>query len=278
MSYSPLRYPGGKTKLAPHIKSIIKRNGLIGCNYYEPYAGGAGVALTLLLDDYVSSITINDVDFAVYSFWKSITEHNSEFQRRVLEMPVNMETWFLQKSIMSNPEKHTLLDVGLATFFLNRTNRSGILKGGVIGGKNQNGNYKIDARFNKSNLLPKIQAIGDVQDRINVTNIDASELLVFIDNNETEPSFVYLDPPYYVKGQGLYRNFYNHDDHCEIRDILSKVDYDWVVSYDNNEEIKTIYSDYHMIDHSLNYSAQRKLKGEEVIIYSKGIELPYLNE
>lgn len=275
MSYSPLRYPGGKTKLAPHIKSIIKRNGLMGCNYVEPYAGGAGVALSLLLDDYVSSITINDADFAVYSFWKAITEHNHEFQVRMLEMPVNMDSWFLQKSIMSNPEKYSLLDVGLATFFLNRTNRSGILKGGVIGGKNQDGNYKIDARFNKAKLLPKIQAIGDASERIKVTNIDASQLLTLINlSDEVGSSFVYLDPPYYVKGQGLYRNFYNHDDHCEIRNILSKVDFDWVVSYDNNEEIKKIYSGYHMIDHALNYSAQWKLKGEEVIIYSKGIIIP----
>ncbi|UYP72863.1 DNA adenine methylase [Pantoea dispersa] len=274
MSYSPLRYPGGKTKLAPHIKSIIKSNGLIGCNYYEPYAGGAGVALALLIDNYVSSITINDADFAVYSFWKSIIESNSEFQKRMLEMPVNMETWHLQKEIMSNPESHSVLDVGLATFFLNRTNRSGILKGGVIGGKHQNGNYKIDARFNKEKLLQKIKCIGDVKDKINVTNIDASELLISINDKQGDNSFVYLDPPYYIKGQGLYRNFYNHNDHCEIRDILSKVEYSWVVSYDNNEEIKSLYSDYHMIDHSLNYSAQWKLKGEEVIIYSKGILSP----
>jgi len=271
MNYSPLRYPGGKAKLAPHIKNVITNNGLVGCHYFEPYAGGAGVALALLLDGFVSKITINDADIAVYSFWKSITTETSVFISKVESLHINMETWFHQKSIMDNPEGNSLLDIGVATFFLNRTNRSGILKGGVIGGKNQNGNYKIDARFNKTDLIKRLNLIGEYSERIDVRNLDAAVLLHGIEEDNITDAFVYLDPPYYVKGQGLYRNFYNHNDHCIIRDVLSKVPYPWVVSYDNNEEIKKIYSSFRMNDHSLNYSAQCKLKGEEVIIYSPGL-------
>ncbi|TCB48416.1 DNA adenine methylase [Acinetobacter terrestris] len=263
---TPLRYPGGKAKFAPFVKDLMKANNLTG-DYLEPYAGGAGVALDLLFNGYCQNIHINDFDIAVFNFWKSITENTDNFLKMIKDTDVTIDKWHEQKLILNNPDKHSQLEHGFATFFLNRTNRSGILKGGVIGGKNQDGNYKLDARYHKENLSKRIEKIGEYKDRIKVYNLDALELLNQVDFLLPPDSLIYLDPPYYVKGQGLYRNFYMHDDHVQIRQTLDKVQSKWIVSYDNCTEIKEIYSGYRQEDYELNYSAYYKTKGSEVMIY-----------
>ncbi len=167
---------------------------------------------------------------------------------------------------------HSSLEHGFATFFLNRTNRSGILKGGVIGGKAQSGEYSLDARFNKENLMRRIERIGKYQDRIHIYNEDAANLLKRVDEMLPQNSLIYLDPPYYVKGQGLYRNYYIHEDHVQIRNALDKLNTKWIVSYDNCSEIKQIYKGYRQEDYALNYSAYYKMKGSEVMIYCDSLK------
>lgn len=268
--HTPLRYPGGKGKFAPFVKDLMEVNDLSG-DYLEPYAGGAGVALDLLFNGYCKNIHINDYDVAVFNFWKSITENTEVFLKLIQDTEVTIDEWHKQKHILATPDNHSQIQHGFATFFLNRTNRSGILKGGVIGGKNQDGNYKLDARYHKENLSKRIEKIGEFKDRINIYNFDALELLNRADSLLPPDSLIYLDPPYYVKGQGLYRNFYIHDDHVQIRQTLDKVNTKWIVSYDNCQEIKDIYSGYRQIDYSLNYSAYYKVKGSEVMIYCDDI-------
>ncbi|MGO2346144.1 MAG: DNA adenine methylase, partial [Providencia sp.] len=150
MFYTPLRYPGGKGKLSYYIKSLIDENSLNDGVYIEPYAGGAGVALELLLQEYVRHVHINDIDIAIYSFWDSILNNTENFSRLVHDTIINIENWEKQKDILLNSGNHSTLEIGFATFFLNRTNRSGILKAGVIGGKTQSGKWKLDVRFNKN--------------------------------------------------------------------------------------------------------------------------------
>ncbi|WP_335951265.1 DNA adenine methylase [Acinetobacter beijerinckii] len=268
---TPLRYPGGKGKFAPFVKDLMEANDLSG-DYLEPYAGGAGVALDLLFSGYCKNIHINDLDLAIFNFWKSTIYHTDDFLKLIFDTKVTIDEWHKQKSVLATPEDHDQLTHGFAAFFLNRTNRSGILKGGVIGGKNQDGNYKLDARFNKDNLSKRIEKIGKHADQIKVYNLDALELLAQVDTMLPKDSLVYLDPPYYVKGQGLYRNFYKHEDHVQIRRALDQVETKWIVSYDNCSEIKEIYHGYHQEDYDLNYSAYYKMKGSEVMIYCNTIQ------
>lgn len=263
---TPLRYPGGKGKFSSFVKHIMEANNLTG-DYLEPYAGGAGVALDLLFSGYCKNIHINDFDIAVYNFWKSVTENTELFLKLVNDTDVTIEEWHRQKYILSTPEQHNQLEHGFATFFLNRTNRSGILKGGVIGGKNQDGNYKLDARFHKLNLSKRIEKIGQNSSFIKVYNLDALELLNTVDSFLPQDSLIYLDPPYYVKGQGLYRNFYKHEDHVNIRQALDKVKTKWIVSYDNCDPIKEIYDGYDKDEYLLNYSAYNTSKGKEVMFF-----------
>lgn len=271
---TPLRYPGGKGKFAHFVKQLIEANGLLDGHYVEPYAGGAGVALELLFQEYSARIHINDIDPAVFAFWDSAVRHTDELCRLIHDTPVTMDNWHKQRSILLDSHNHPALEVGMATFFLNRTNRSGILKAGVIGGLEQAGKWKLDVRYNKTDLINRIQKIGRFSHRIKVYNLDAVELLTTIVPNLPEKTLVYLDPPYYVKGSGLYRNFYEHGDHLDIANTLAAVDRPWIVSYDDADEITKMYKNYRQDKYFLSYTAQDKKRGEEVMIYGPSIIVP----
>ncbi|CAI1949921.1 DNA adenine methylase [Salmonella enterica] len=273
--YTPLRYPGGKGKLAYYLKGIIKHNSLLDCHYIEPFAGGAGVALELLMQEYVHKVTINDYDPAIYSFWHSILNNCEEFCEKIHQTEVSMNTWYEQKEILSANSYDDLLSLGFAAFFMNRTNRSGILNAGVIGGKAQAGKWKLDVRFNKEDLVNRIKRIAAYKDRIIIQNKDTLDLLIDLSIKSHENTLMYLDPPYYVKGQELYRNFYEHQDHVDIKNQLLKMPIlHWIATYDNTEQIKEIYKGQTIIDFDLQYSAQSKRVGSEVIIFSKNLKIP----
>lgn len=272
---SPLRYPGGKAKVADFVQCLIKENALLDGTYVEPYVGGGSVALSLLFNEYVSDIHINDKDISIYAFWYSALNNVDALCKMIKDTPLNVETWFKQKEIQSNKENSDLLELGFSTFFLNRTNRSGILKAGVIGGYDQTGNYKIDARFNKEDLIKRIQRIADYADRIHLTNEDAVSLVQRLKNELPYNTLFYLDPPYYVKGKGLYLNYYNDTDHQNIANTISEIaNCKWIVSYDNVPFITSLYSKYRQQCFELNYSASNSGKGKEIMVFCDGIVIP----
>jgi len=177
--YSPLRYPGGKGRLAGYFKKIYEANSLLGGVYVEPYAGGASVALSLLIDGYASKVIINDIDSSIYAFWYSVINRTEELCQLINDTPVNVKTWDLQRRIQKEQEQHDLLELGFSTFFLNRTNRSGILSAGIIGGKSQLGKWQIDARFNKKELISRIQCISQYGGKIELYHLDAIRLVFY---------------------------------------------------------------------------------------------------
>lgn len=273
--YSPLRYPGGKAKFAPFIAKTMEMNGLTGGHYLEPYAGGSAVALELLFHGYASHIHINDLDPAVYDFWKTVTEHPEALLRLLWDTPVTIEQWFHWRSVLRGEVSVSRAERGFATLFLNRTNRSGILKGGVIGGMKQAGAYKVDARLKKDVLAKRIGKIADQADAISVYCEDAASLLDRCTDFLPAQSLLYLDPPYYMKGQGLYRNFYEHADHEAIAHLLQSNTFQrpWVVSYDNVTEIQEMYGIAHALSYGLHYTAQRRYVGSEVMFFSDGLKV-----
>jgi DNA adenine methylase len=273
--YTPLRYPGGKARFAPFIASVMQFNGLDGGHYMEPYAGGAGVALQLLFDGVVTDIHINDIDPAVYAFWHAATACPDALIGLVETEPINMDAWMHWRGVMRGETDATDLERGFATLFMNRTNRSGILKGGVIGGKHQAGAYQLDARFKRDVLVGRLRRIADKAERIHVHCRDALELLQLASDHMPAKSLVYLDPPYYVKGSGLYRNFYKHDDHLAIAQFLRQRDFGlrWMVSYDNAEQIRKMYSGVRSVEYGLGYTAQRRYTGSEVMLFDPRLKL-----
>lgn len=272
---SPLRYPGGKAKVADFVQCLIKENALLDGTYVEPYVGGGSVALSLLFNEYVSDIYINDKDISIYAFWHSVIHESDALCKLIKDTPINVETWFRLKDFQSNKENFDLLDLGFSTFFLNRTNRSGILKAGIIGGYDQTGNYKIDARFNKEDLIKRIQRIADYADRIHLTNEDAVTLVQRLKKELPYNTLFYLDPPYYIKGKGLYLNYYNDKDHQDIANSISDFrEHKWIISYDNVDFIVDLYSKFRQKTFELNYSVSNSGKGKEVMIFSDNLVIP----
>jgi DNA adenine methylase len=276
--YSPLRYPGGKRKLANFFKAIVKKNGLSDGQYVELYAGGAAVALELLFGEFVSRIYINDLDLSIYAFWHSVLYETEDLCEQIQDTDVTMDEWYRQKEIQERAQEASLSALGFSTFFLNRTNRSGIISGGVIGGKDQSGAYRIDARFNKANLIERIRRIGRYQSRISLYNEDAADLIQSdLLSDLPDTTLVYLDPPYYGKGDGLYKNSYTHKDHEYIAESITKVDRRWVVTYDNTFEIREMYASFPSIVYDLHYSAADRYQGSEIMFLSNNLEFRFVD-
>lgn len=273
---SPLRYPGGKAKLANFIKAVFRVNGMLDGVYLEPYAGGASVALTLLFEEYASKVYINDLDRAVFAFWHSVVHEPDRLCRLVHDACVTPEEWARQRRVYGRAGTVPLLQLGFAAFFLNRTNRSGIIESaGMIGGARQRGQWKIDARYNGPELAERIARVARYRDRIHVFNLDAVDFLRHCARDLPARALAYLDPPYYVKGQQrLYANHYNDSDHATIASILRSLKFPWVVSYDDAPQIRRLYRGYRRTTYSLRYTAAERRRGAEVIFLSDELTVP----
>lgn len=277
---SPLRYPGGKQILDRVIASFIEANALDGCVYAEPYAGGAGAALSLLYSEHVSKVLLNDADPCVFAFWRSVLKSTDQFLRLVRDTPVTITEWKRQRDIYRARRNHSHLQLGFATFYLNRTNRSGIIKdGGAIGGLDQRGEWKIDARFNKQELIRRLSRVALYNSRISVTKMDALRFMQTrvepIGSASPRGAFVYLDPPYYNKGSELYLNYYSPQDHRTLASYLHRrPQFEWVLTYDRSRPIISLYSWANRFRFKLPYSAHKRRDGHEVLIAAKTLRVP----
>lgn len=267
---SPLRYPGGKAALMGFLTRTIEINGLSDCSYYEPFAGGAGAALGLLRAGVVSDLHLNDMDIGIVSFWRAVLYEPERFAQTILSVPLNLSEWKRQLQIRNKADLYEPFDVGFATFYLNRCNRSGIILGAApIGGYNQSGTWKMDARFYRETLAQRVLDIGDYRERIHVSQMDA---LAFLSDNlcmlrEQAASFIYLDPPYYIKGQRLYMNVYDDQDHRELASFIQGTEQlQWAMSYDDTDFVRELYAPCRVSSFSLNYSLQTKRKAHELFI------------
>ncbi|GHD68314.1 DNA methyltransferase [Luteimonas padinae] len=270
---SPLRYPGGKTQLAPVVIEILRENELFYGSYIEPFAGGCGIAWKLLLDAYVSEIHINDIDPSIYAFWASVLRRTDDLCELIEKTPVTMEVWHKQKAVQQD-RRARQLELGFSTLFLNRTNRSGILKGGVIGGKMQKSAYSLDCRFNKTDLLRKIQRIAKYKAQVTLTKMDAEDFILNKLPKLSKKALVNIDPPYYGKGRDLYCSFYKHEDHASLARVIPMIEQRWMVTYDDAPEIQRLYKKFPSINLSLNYSAQVKRVGVELMVIDPKLKLP----
>lgn len=275
MFYSPLRYPGGKGKLAPFIELLIDQSGHRGGTYIEPFAGGAGIAVELLQRGVVSQIVINDLDKGIYSFWRAILEETERFIYNVYNSPLDIEEWKKQRKICFDQKQRYSFELGFATFYMNRTNRSGIIKGGPIGGLEQSGDWKLDARFNREVLAKRIENIAAQKGKIHVYNQDIGSFLCNYALKYEKNAFIYFDPPYFDKGKQLYLNFFDYRDHLRIeKTIRETVKSDWVITYDNVSPIAEIYRNYCIRRFELNYSAYKKRRATEIMVFKRENMIP----
>jgi DNA adenine methylase len=272
---TPLRYPGGKQRLAPFIAEVLRETGLEGGEYVEPFAGGAGVAISLLLSDTVSRIHLNDLSRPVYAFWRAILTKTDEFCRLVSKASLTVKEWRRQKQILARPGDHDQLTLAFSFFYLNRCNRSGIPSGGVIGGLKQTGTWTMSARFPRNELIRRIELIAARRSSIAVKNWDAERFLKDYVSTLPKATFVYCDPPYFQKSDRLYLNHYEPADHARLaKTIQAMRKRPWLVSYDAVPEVIRHYANRRSFKYDIQYNAATAYKGTEVIIISDGASLP----
>lgn len=271
---TPLRYPGGKQRLSPFIKEILAENH-IEKHYVEPFAGGAGVAIELLLTRKVEHIHLNDSYIGIYAFWHSVINETDRLCNKIDTASLTIDEWKYRRSVVKELTHADLFELGYSVFYLNRCNRSGILSGGVIGGLEQIGDYKMDARFSRYDLIRRIEAIGVFKNSISISNFDAED---YIDNyipNLPENTLIYLDPPYFNKSNKLYLNSYNKQDHTRLsRSIQDRIMHKWILSYDGVPEIIDLYKDKRHFLYYLQYTAAKVYKGREVFVFCDNLKLP----
>lgn len=275
---SPLRYPGGKARLADFLTDAIDLNDLRDCAFYEAYAGGAGAAVTLLESKVVSRIHLNDADRRIFCFWKSVLDETDEFAETILSTPVTIAEWHRQHSICSKPYGHSRIEIGFAAFFMNRCNRSGVLSGaGPIGGYEQTGKWRLNVRFNPTGLAERILQLGRLRDRIDVSCQDAIKFLKskLPKGGKRKGVFVYLDPPYVAKGQRLYLNAYDARDHAELsRYLLNQKLLPWIMSYDDSTLVRSLYKSCSVSMLPIQYSLQVKRSAQELVIAPGHVVVP----
>lgn len=273
--YSPLRYPGGKGKIAKFVCDIIRQNGLSDGRYVEPYAGGAAIAWELLITGVVRRVSINDISRPVFAFWNSVLNRTDDLCRMIEDRPITVDEWDIWKDVFRNHHTADELQLGFAFFFLNRTNRSGILNGGIIGGREQKGAWKIDARYNKAALIERIRKIASLRSRIELTNMDAVSLLAEKGESWKGNCLVYIDPPYFKKGHYLYHDAYGPKDHADIAAAVEGLSgVNWLVSYDDVRPIHDLYQNAPWLQYTLNYSARYASRGREAMFFSDGLLVP----
>lgn len=281
MHYSPLRYPGGKNKLSAFIAKICIDNNVNG-HYVEPYSGGASVALFLLMEGFVKKITINDRDRSIYAFWYSVLNKTGQLCEKIENAELTIEEWKKQRVIQGNKKTADLLELGFSTFYLNRTNRSGIINAGVMGGIEQNGNYPMDCRFNKIDLIQRIKFIAKHKKNIRLYRKDAIKLIDKIQaetENDNDNIVFYFDPPYYLKASTLYMNHYEDKNHKKVSDKIKSIkNIKWIVSYDNVPEIQELYSDCKKKEFSFKHTAYKIREGNEIMFFSKNIQQPNIED
>ena len=276
---SPLRYPGGKSLLSTYISGVLEENLLAGCTFYEPYAGGASVSLDLLRMGFIDKAVLIERDPLVFAFWHSVFNETEALCEAIKACPVTLETWHALQTTktVDDPSKstHTFLQLGLAGLFFNRTNFSGIIGAGPIGGQAQTSAYKINCRFNKTALIRQIKAAALLAPRVSIHFGDA---LAFLRKNATKISagfsFVYIDPPYYTQGRKLYRHHYADADHVALAEYITSQGYPWLVSYDDHPRIRELYASKQMQPIYLDYKVKSSRTAQELVISNLVIPPP----
>jgi len=227
------------------------------------------------MDEHVEEIVLNDLDKGIAAFWHSVLDHTSEFLARVRTCPLTIPEWKKQRAVYLAKDTDDL-DLGFATFYLNRTNRSGILNARPIGGLDQAGQWTIAARFNRSDLANRIERIGRYRNRIAVQERDGIDLLA--ESNSDANSFYYIDPPYLSKGSDLYLDELTWNDHVRLAKLLKIRNEPWILTYDADSRVLSeLYPGNRVASFGIAHTAAKQGVGTEYAIFAEGLELPSLN-
>jgi len=239
---SPLRYPGGKRRLAGYIAATIRLNGLRPKLFVEPFAGGASVALQLLNDGLVESIALGEKDPLLAGFWKTVFTDHEWLIEKLRDTEPTLTNWDRFK----NGQHRTDRQRALACIFLNRTSFSGIIapSAGPLGGRTQQSAYPIGCRYTVELITRRITQAAQLAERVLFVNHgDWRHTVWRVKARRYQPNEVlyYFDPPFYYKANDLYRFFFDAANHRKLHDALGALGQPWLLSYDAAKPIIEMY-------------------------------------
>lgn len=267
---TPFRYPGGKAFLADLLQERIEATDNPVTTYAEPYAGGAGAAVELLARGVVQRIILNDFDRRIHSVWLAIINETDRFIDRIRSTSVTIDTWYAAREIVEkNLKGEDPFELGFSTFFLNRTNHSGVIIGaGPIGGYKQTGKWLIDARWYPDTICKRVRWLGDHRDQIILSNKDGLDFLSSFDGSEINSTFFFIDPPYVQAGAKLYMNAMNDLKHRDLAKFLTgcAAPLHWLVTYDDCQLISDVYASASIERVPVRYSLRRKRMEHEICV------------
>ena len=276
-SLTPLRYPGGKSRLLGYVERFLKANHISPDCVCEPFAGTASISVGLLQKGLVDSAYICEKDPLIVAYWKAVKYHIDELVESVKSVEVSMDTWFdFKKYLPENAQtRFSVTELALAFLFYNRTNYSGIIKGGPLGGKSQKSPYKLGCRFNKPTIIEKLLDLSKVSENIHINLGDGLEFMKRESSNRSvESIFFYVDPPFYNAGKDLYREFFNDKDHIELADFLADLESPWLLSYDDSEFIRNLYKEKRNAKIYIDYQANFLKKSAGELLFSNRVIPP----
>jgi len=246
---SPLRYPGGKTRAIKLLDTYIPEG---KTTLLSPFLGGG--SFELYCRSKGMTVFANDLFRPLYIFWKTLKERPSELQASVQAMcPVTKEAFgAIRREILEMTDE---LEIAAAYYLVNRCSFSGST---FCGGFSQ---QSADGRMNQS-AIDRLTTVS--LENVTLSNSDCVQFLA--DHPETDNTFVYADPPYYIPTYVYGKDGDMHEgfDHARFATELKKRS-DWVLSYNDCPYIRELYAECTITSAQWAYGMSIKPSSELII-------------
>jgi DNA adenine methylase len=270
------RYPGGKSKIKKEIINYIDEYDFD--LYIEPFFGGGSIGLEVLKKRNINFL-LNDKDFGLSCLWQSVIFYPDELINLIESYIPNVSDFYSFKNELLNLQenmensKKNILDIGFKKLVIHQISFSGLgtRSGSPLGGKEQKSKYNIDCRWSIDNLKKKINNLQKLNLNKKLFNNkfycqDFAQLIQNLPDNNKK--FMYLDPPYFQKGADLYQYYFTEEKHIELANVLKRLDFSWIMSYDDCDFIRNLYEDFNIKEINISYTINSPKLTKEVLIFS----------
>lgn len=246
-----IRYPGSKEKLAAELWRLfpdaITSSLFSAANrweYREPFFGAGAIGFKILKHiHHRCRVWLNDVDADLVCMWQAVHSQPYQFCKLVHNFTPTVERFYEYKE-RDGVDDADPVERGFRKLALHRMSVSGFgaMSGGPIGGRSQQSSqYTVSCRWNPERIKRDVVRLNELLssfDELRITAGDFEPLLI----NAGEETFIYLDPPYFKKGEQLYKHNLSPLDHSRLAGAVRECMAHWVVSYDDHPEIRRLYS------------------------------------
>jgi DNA adenine methylase len=208
----------------------------------EPFAGGAIVSLTAIMEDLAEQAVLIELDRDVAAFWRAALLHGPSLVARIASFTPTRE--LVRDLERRNPE--SVVEQGFRTLVLNRTHRAGILApGSSLNRRGENGKG-ILSRWYPKTLIARLNAISEYADRIAFHEADSMQLIEPLLQECGRDAAVFVDPPYTAGGKRAGTRLYTHNDldHERLFWIMAQHEASVLMTYDYSPEVVRLVNRY----------------------------------